>query len=104
VITKGDQDTSAKNAERVEPLDCRALIDECLTRKDWIKLFRRLRDSDTVSAAALLLRHRFGPPHPNAVVKDQPVPMQLSMFLPEKEDYLETTPGTADEISPQPGG
>ena len=86
-----------------QPLDCRTLIDECLTHENWLMLFQRLLEADPVEATGLLLRFRFGTPRPNDFVRDQPLPLLLHIALPDKKNDLESTPRTADKFSPQPG-
>ena len=80
-----------------ESLDPRELIDAALSRQDWIKLFARLCDTENVSAAALLLRFRFGP---HASVQPPSETVQSRVGLTEwKQDEPQTTSGTADKVS-----
>jgi hypothetical protein len=83
-------------------LKCRALIDESLKPKDWIRLFRRLLDDDTTLSAALLLKYRFGLPAQHVGMK-QPAAEPNSYYGSEGENDLESAPRTADEVPPQQG-
>ena len=98
-----DGAAAARESEELaqaEALDYRTLIDECVTRKDWIELFKGLRDSESVSAATLLVRLRFGMPPLDAAVADQPISIRERFGLwDDEDDDLETSPGTAKEIS-----
>jgi hypothetical protein len=99
-LLRADARAEGEELAPAEALDCRTLIDECVKHADWIRLFLRLLGSESVPAAALLVRLRFVLPHPNAVVKDQPMSIRSRLGLwDDEDDDLETPPGTAEEIS-----